>query len=343
MLKEIDRYLYSRVEDKVYHVPKEEFHTAANLHYKTMNVKYMKDKKKITYLRYKVLGTVFSGDTDTTLANTIRMAMYNRYANEKAGLKHGVDFVVFSKGDDFSVLYKPYVSDTFIQSIYDKYFLKKAEGKFEICDTRIGALGQICKYLDFGGPESFKFCSLRSWFTNPYNNEDIILTRNPAKLFTISQYSIKTKKMRTPQYVEYLISQAIDYEKNYPDIELFQVMAKAYRAHAAQFAKFNFNNKEFYYIHKKMRLRAKKKSLSSDAIVFTGNYEVDKTLTYLYDAIGRDKVEDLVYDDYWQNVQCIQQSRTPLTKQLEIEYVNDQINAEFDIEELKSLVGLNKF
>lgn len=341
-LKAIDRYIYNRIKDKVYHVPKEEFELISNLHYKTMDVKYIINNKKHTYMSYKVLGTVFSGDCDTTLANTIRMALYNRYANDKAGLKYGEDYIVFSKGDDFSVLYKPSVSTDLIKSIYNTYFLSKPEGIYEICDTRVRALGQICKFLEFGAPNSFKFCSLRSWYKDPNNIEDIMLTRNPAKLYTISQYAIKTKNMTPMGRVKYLQQQAIDLETNYPNLEIFQIMAHAYREHALQIATYYKDKKAKSIMNYYEKLRKSKQRLTKN-YQFTDDPIINRILNSLYDIKEREKVDDLIYNDYWDNVKQREQQITDTLTKEQAEYINQQINAEFDTEELKSLVGVINF
>lgn len=340
-LKAIDRYIYSRVKNKVYHVPKEEFELISNLHYKTMDVKYVVNNHKYTYMSYKVLGTVFSGDCDTTLANTIRMALYNRYANDRAGLKYGEDYIVFSKGDDFSVLYKPSVPDSLIQNIYATYFLTKPEGIYEICDTRVKALGQICKFLEFGAPNSFKFCSLRSWYKDPNNIEDILLTRNPQKLYTLSQYAIKTKNMSPLNRVKYLQQQAIDLETNYPNLDVFQIMAQAYREHALQIALY-YKGRSKTIMNYYEKLRKSKQHLTKN-YKFTDDPIINKILNSFYEVKERKKVDDLIFNDYWDNVKLREHQITEqLTKQ-QAEYINQQINAEFDTEELKSLVGVINF
>jgi hypothetical protein len=341
LLKGLDRYIYNRITDKVYHVPKEEFKLISNLHYKTMDVKYVKDKKKHTYMTYKVLGTVFSGDSDTTLANTIRMAMYNRYANEQFGLRYGVDFIVFSKGDDFSVLYKDSIPNSLIDIIYDTYFLSKPEGSFKVLDTRVGKLGQICKFLEKGAADSFKFCSLRSWYTDPLDPTKITLTRNPSKLYTISQYAIKTKSLSNYAKAKYLIQQAVDYEMNYPGIQIFEIMAKSCREHAYQLLKQSQDQEKKLKTYE--RLLARKKRMDEKQIEFTDRKDINKILMKLFDIKARKKFENLIYVDYWENVKAKENQRYDANTKEEIDYINQQINAEFDIEELKTLVGVINF
>jgi len=341
LLKGLDRYIYNRIKNKIYHVPKEEFEMISNLHYKTMDVKYVLNQKKHTYMTYKVLGTVFSGDSDTTLANTIRMAMYNRYANEQFGLKYGQDYIVFSKGDDFSVLYKDSISNELIDTIYETYFLSKPEGNYKILDLRVGKLGQICKFLEKGAANSFKFCSLRSWYTDPLDSTKITLTRNPSKLYTISQYSIKTKSMSNLSKAKYLIQQAVDYEMNYPGIQIFEIMAESCRNHAYQLLLRSGDQERKLKTYE--RMLAKKKRKDELKIEFTDRGDINKILMKLYDIKARKKFENLVYAEYWENVKARENQRYDANTKDEIDYINQQINAEFDTEELKTLVGVINF
>lgn len=342
-LKALDRYIYNRVWDKVYHVPKNHFRKVANLHYKTMNVKYIDEKKKQkTYLKYKILGTVFSGDCDTTLANTIRMAMYNRFANEQSGLKYGKDFLVMSKGDDFSVLYKEYVKDELIQSIYDRYFLKKPKGNHEILDDRQYGIGQICKFLDFGKPNSFKFCSLRSWYINDTKSH-ITLTRDPSKLFNKALYSIKTKTYNPTQRYNYHIDMAISYMVNYKGIEIFRIMADAHFKEANYIKRnYDLKAKKCEKIkHKEVRSLLRKKEYITN-IPFGYEEDMNRRLKKLLGITGREEFINLIYSQYWEQIKKYESVRKDELNIKELQYVNEQINAEFEIEELKSLVAQNK-
>lgn len=341
-LKALDRYIYNRILSKVYHIPQEEFETIANLHYKTMDVKYHVSGKPRTYMTYKVLGTVFSGDSDTTLANTIRMAMYNIYVNEMEGLKYGEDFIVFSKGDDFSVLYKQRISDTVIRNIYAKYFLEKPEGTFKIYDNRQYGIGQICKFLDIGDLSSFKFCSLRSWYLDE-TYERITLTRDPKKLFGISQYSIKPKQYSKYKLMQYHIQQAVAYQASYKNIEIFDIMARAHIEEAQHIYNLFSNDPDFKKkCDKTFEKLVKAKTKKTEIDFGFGSY-YNCRLTELMEIKGRDTAEDLVYTQYWENMQAKYNIRTEVNTKKEYEFINQQINAEFDTEELKSLVGVTNF
>lgn len=329
-LKEIDRYLYRRILKSVYHIPQQEFLQISQAYYKKMQVKYRDVSKKMhTFITYYVLGTVFSGDCDTTLCNTIRMALYNRYVNDKAGLKYGQDYVVFSKGDDFSILYKPYIKDKQIQQLYYKYFL--TNDKTLLCDNRIYGLGQICKFLDIGALNSFKFCSLRSWYKNMHG--DIVLTRDPAKLFFLSKYSIKYKTYNLKQQLQYHLDMMVSYIINYPGINVFYAMAAA---HAKQFLK----------IYKSLKEKISFKRKSPKINLFIDNYNTinpdiknniqqNKSLFEKYVEFYDCQENEHFYkiqDSYWETMKrlTMTHNKSFTLTQHELDYINEQINNEFD-------------
>lgn len=326
-LKEIDRYIYRRIADHVYHVPKDLFMAISQSIYKGMDIGYYgEDKKFHTMITYYILGTVFSGDADTTLCNTIRMALYNHYTNYKIGYKIDEHYTLFSKGDDFSVLYRSNIPDLNIQQAYDITFLPKPPDETQK-DLRQHGLGQICKFLDIGDPSTFKFCSLRSWYKD---NQHIILTRDPAKLFTLAKYSRKSKCMNNTQLAQYLIEQAIALETSYKGIIIFDTMARIYRQRAAS-------------------LRPDK---AKQIITRTGDsrehYENDllgilpqKTIENIFD-VGHREHQYKIYDDYWESIKQYERVRTRLNTQEELDVINAQIYSEFDYTELEALLPVNK-
>lgn len=300
-------------------------------------------RKVRTYVQYYVLGTVFSGDCDTTLMNTIRMVLYNRYVNDKAGLVYGKDYIVYAKGDDFSVLYKDYVSDEMINKIYYKYFLPKSSGPDEVTDIRQFGIGQILKFLDIGDPSTFKFCSLRSWYKDPFKSE-ITLTRDPSKLFNKALYSIKYKSYNEKQKYIYHIQQAISYITNYPGIDIFKQVAEAH-FERARILKSYYNIKitkkqRFIALKLKEELKLARKERIEE-VEFTDNNCLNRLLYVLFDIKKREKYIDF-YTNYWDQVSKYEKMRTETNTILELKYINQQINAEFDTEELKSLLALNK-
>lgn len=338
----IERYIYSLIEPHVHHVPLTEFQKTAYAAYKIMDVRYNDDNnpaKQKKLMTYHILGTVFSGDCDTTLANTIRMALYNRYVLEKAGYRIGRDYQLFSKGDDFSVLTRPYIPQEHLEIAYYQYFLK-ASPTPDIVDDRVYGLGQVCKYLEFGDPSTFRFCSLRSWFIDQ-QKQHITLTRDPAKLYTLAKFSRKSKNLTLPKFVLYLIDQAVSLQASYKGIDIFDTMACIYITKAASI-----------FSILKTKLTAAQLSIMTNAIAEvkearrTLELELDRQseiphayYKLLYSVGNRKRVIN-IKENYWETVKYIEMARNDDLTQTQLNYVNQQINAEFDLEELKALLAL---
>lgn len=337
-LKRVDHYIYRRVKHAIHHVDPELFERIATAPYKRMRLRYPNHAthKLETLLQYRILGSVFSGDTDTTLGNTIRMALYNRYVNDKAGLVFGRDYVCFAKGDDFTVMYKPYVTPSFIRSAYYKYFLP-AHPDPSKPDTRVFGLGQVLKMLDFGDASILKFCSLRAWFVDA---EHIVLTRDPAKFMGLSQYSRKTKTMNPAQRAQYCLDQADAIRQCYSGLHYFEAMAEAYEAAAARIAQQNgITRRQLDNVRRRTALRAAKHDrvqrkqatkLASD------EGEIDRLL---YAIKYRHTVYNMANATYWEMMQLIERKRTKPLTETQLALVNQQIDAEFSVEELRSRLG----
>lgn len=333
-LKEIDRYIYKRVKDKIYHVPQKDFLQESQKLTKTMDITILDPltKQKRTLFTYTILGSVFSGDADTTLCNTIRMALYNRYVNEKAGFRYGIDYVVFSKGDDFTVMYKNHITNKQIEQAYYKYFLRSNPDPTQP-DDRIYGLGQVLKFLEIGGPEIIKFCSLRAWFKD---ESHIYLTRDPKKFVKESKYSRKTKTMTEYQRYQYLTDQADAIRKQYNNIKYFEQMAEIYEQHA-QLIKIrmgiNFKILKQQYDKKQLRLQNRQEQNSRKTIDFDKYYEK------YYNTQGR-RTFIKIQESYWETMQKIEKAHTKTLTQKEADYVNKQIRMEFSEHYLKALLGL---
>jgi hypothetical protein len=330
LLKEIDRYIYRKVMDSVYHVPKDLFQMISQSYYKSMDIMFMDETRKLTkMMTYHVLGTVFSGDCDTTLCNTLRMALYNHYTNEHGGLKYEKDFKLFSKGDDFSVLYRSHIPDTLIRRLYNDTFLPNLEDTSQP-DTRHERLGQICKFLDIGGPADFKFCSLRSWFKD---DQHIILTRNPSKFFNLSHYSRKIKSMNALQRKQYLYDQALALERSYKGIKIFDVMINAYRQAADKIP-----------IPPKLINKVIKIKQGDNRQHFNENLHQNPTQLdpILYDIQHREK-QYKIGENYWETMQKVERARETRETPQQLQRINEEIEKEFSSEELAALLSVNKY
>lgn len=341
MLKEIDRYIYQKVADSVYHTEmasswKKLFLYFSQSYYKTMNIEYIDEdsKKKKTMMTYSVLGTVFSGDCDTTLANTIRMALYNRYVMDKAGFTYGQNYVAFSKGDDFTVMFNPtLITDNQVEEAYWKYFLTKPTGEFKNYDDRIFGIGQICKFLEFGQPNSIKFCSLRAWYVNKQCTK-IRLTRDPKKFLTLARFSRKMKSMPTPNKIIYLQDLAKALQASYKGLDYFDTMAYMYCLRAkALWTENNIPNSVVQAIRTKMQ------NVTGDKrTTLPTNDESDELEMPKYNVQLRQNAYK-IEDSYWETMKKIEKvSNRVYTKEMN-DIVNLQINAEFDPQELSTLLA----
>lgn len=324
LLKEVDRYVYNRIKHQVYHVPTEVFEIVSNAYYKVMEVLLNVNGKKKNLLTYAVLGTVFSGDCDTTLMNTCRMGLYNWFTNEKAGLQFHEEFLCFSKGDDFTNMYKATTNLDKVKDTYDKYWLKKpspTSAAYDGLDERIMGLGQILKFIEFGPPNAIKFCSLRAWYTD-YNTQHIYLTRDPGKFTTLSKYSRKALHMTSTQISEYCIEQAVAILAQYKHIKYFEEFARQYLIAAKRFS-------PKYY----------------KRILYKGRTDKRKTLPLeitSYDGYNRQPRENAVriVGTYWETMQKIERGQYATLSETEARIVNEQLEAEFPTYEIRLLTGL---
>jgi hypothetical protein len=338
-LKEIDRWLYQQIADKIYHVPKEEFLYISQQIYKTMVVQYIEDKKKKNLFEYDILGSVFSGDCDTTLCNTIRMAMYNIYTNEKAGLKYGKDFIAISKGDDFTIFYKPYVPNSLIQAAYDKYFIR-AEN-VDTSKPQIYGLGQILKFLTIGDASTISFCSLKAIYTD-VSETKIILVRDFTKFDHISRYARKIKNIQGKQRVAYLQQQAISLRATYGGIEIFETMAQAFDLAAYQYAQYLAKGNEKLadkICYDSLKLVQKYIKYMKEMIPQESDI-LENEIDYLLYDIGKTKHFYQIQGDYWTTMKRLQEKVSyNLTKQ-EYDYINQEIDQIMSIHYFKAGMGL---
>jgi hypothetical protein len=330
-LKEIDRYLYRRVADKVYHVDKQQFLHISQQYYKKMSVNYLDKKRQHCMFKYKILGSVFSGDCDTTLCNTMRMSLYNLYVNEKEGLKYGKDFQLISKGDDFTVLYKNYISDKKINEIYYKYFLKAAP----TTTTQYG-LGQVLKMLNIGPPNTISFCSLLAWYKDIKSNH-IILTRDIRKFDNLSLYSRKIKTLKGTARRDYLLQQAIATLTVYRGIKIFDTLADGYIYAATQVK--TGNEKEFMHaietnteLVRQMRMKIK----TFNVLDFG-----EDTLRTLYNTQPRKETYKMI-GNYWDTMKLLQENYTQNLTPQQLQYINEQTEKVMEIHYFKSRMGLSK-
>jgi hypothetical protein len=190
------------VDWKVYERTKNyELHTD----YKNFEKIYKRDRRIIKcmvrqkgkckeYGSIEVSGKTFSGSPDTTLMNTIRMVMYNRYVNEHlTKLKPYIDYWLWVKGDDVVCFYKDDLEMRLAHSNYLKVFTSKG-------NIQPHGLGQIAKFYKIGNIEDIDFCSINVIKTldNRYK-----VIRNIKSIATKENYSLKAAKYTQEELLEY--------------------------------------------------------------------------------------------------------------------------------------------
>jgi len=280
-----------------------------------------------TLITYAVLGTVFSGDCDTTLMNTVRMALYNLYTNDRNGLIYEYHYIAWSKGDDFTVMYQNEVDIEYAQRGYRKYWLAKAKPNdpsfADVYDNRTFGLGQILKMLDFGGPDSFEFCSLNAWYTN-YITGHITLTRDLKKLTKLANYSRKTKIMNNIEVYQYIVDQVVALQASYKGIQYIDKYCYLLMERAKEF---------LYACDYNMIQKAQKKRRTC------GDTRVTYTLlgaTYMfYNTTPRHTVNKIKHGaTYWETMKEIYNKKEMRLNPAELELVNQQINEKFPANDL---------
>jgi hypothetical protein len=161
----IDHQIYGFLYNNglIDHVDPKVFLAAATAEWRKISLKNTiggSQGKIVSYGSVKVRGKVFSGSCDTTLMNTLRMALYNRYICEvKLQLRPHLDYELLVKGDDVVVLMgNTKLTDNdfaLVKKAYRTVFVDKVDAS----DVTHYGLGQIAKYYKTGGIEQIDFCS----------------------------------------------------------------------------------------------------------------------------------------------------------------------------------------
>lgn len=213
VMRRVDRIIYHSIASKVHHVQVDDFVRAASA-----QIRRIKAEQKLSDAKRKnpnltsdcgkighalVVGTVFSGASDTTLMNTIRMALYNHYTLQvKCHLKLGVDYHLLAKGDDFMVFVKnpnlPY------KKAYDSCWMPKDKKPYDTVYSRYG-IGQILKFLLIGDFSTIDFCST----TVVQDGEDFKIFRRPDRMDPLMHYSRAAVRMTPGQLKQYYIDMAM--------------------------------------------------------------------------------------------------------------------------------------
>lgn len=237
-LKEIDRLIYNYLADHklIHHVDNELFRLASTARLRELKAKRMSNKGVTQMASATILGTVFSGASDTTLMNTIRMALYNMFTLHRKGLTYGRDYQLLCKGDDFMVFVKtPDFNGTPWEDVYMEIWCPKS--KSITTDYEAGALGKIgliLKFLNVGGYETIDFCSTTCIPYDGYSK--FKLARKPNRMDPLAHYSRSAIKFKPPEFKQYLLDQATALQVSHGNMPYYRNYVKAYQYWASTIA-----------------------------------------------------------------------------------------------------------
>lgn len=232
-LKEIDRLIYQYLADNklIHHVDNDEFKRLACAKLRELNAKVFTRQGVRVLGTATIRGTVFSGASDTTLMNTLRMALYNIFTLERAGMVYGEDFKLLAKGDDFIVFVRStqWQGEDF-PSIYARIWKPKPNhAKTDFKDNK-GALGMILKFLNVGDYDTIDFCSTTCI---PYDDHTKFkLARKPNRMVPLAHYSRVALKMKKSELKQYLRDQAYALEVSHGRMPFYHDYAVALYAMA---------------------------------------------------------------------------------------------------------------
>ena len=192
----VDQAIYEYISKRYQlHVPKTIFLKFAMSNISTYVLNSYTNKSKKMVAKFSTLGQVQSGNMDTTLMNTTRMALYCRFTLERIGYRYSRDFEVMAKGDDVVVFYAYYIPNHVINNAFMCTF------ESDINATE-GGLGQVMKYLKLGYIDDIDFCS-----TATFRKRDgrFRIYRQPNRFMLLTPWSETIKEyVQDPEMIKYI-------------------------------------------------------------------------------------------------------------------------------------------
>jgi len=185
----VDFFIYKVVAPYISHVPIDVFLRCATAPTATFKLERNKDP----FFSFTQKGTVQSGNSDTTLMNTVRMVLYIRYCMYLAGQEINVDYKLLAKGDDFVVLCRHQLKNKHVISafytVFSPIFTPNSKTNF------YHGLGMILKFLKIGDINDFDFCS-----THCFERRDgtVRIMRQLERFISLSPYSESVTKFQNP-------------------------------------------------------------------------------------------------------------------------------------------------
>jgi len=194
----VDHKIYQFVQCKITHCTEEEFNFYAFITKRKVSL-YTREKigKCNKFHRYGHIiqdGKVFSGAMDTTLMNTVRMALYNRFVIEEIYGLFPNQYGLLCKGDDSAGFFPRELNQTRMEECYLQVFTKDIRG--------VHGLGQTAKYLKWGDIEDIDFCSTETFYAKSINSYKI--TRKLDRFLTLTAWSRKACKLNDTELKMYL-------------------------------------------------------------------------------------------------------------------------------------------
>jgi hypothetical protein len=194
-----------------------------------LNASIYINKRRVTPFTARIRGTVFSGSSDTTLMNTIRMALYNHFTLHEAGLTLD-DYKLLAKGDDFMFFIKNDHLLAKIKESYSKLWSPKPKdsNSLEQNYCRKG-LGQIIKFLKIGDYTELDFCS-NAVIPYKQNNQQLFrVLRRPERMIELAHYSRKALQYDPGRMKAYFTMLKVMMEKTSGDIPFYRNYLNAYK------------------------------------------------------------------------------------------------------------------
>jgi hypothetical protein len=182
-LKGIDRYIYGLINDKIHHVDPEVFSTKATSRYRKLKANFTLFGKIQTLINITLDATTATGNSDTTLLNTLRVLYALKYVMLKSGYTDD-DYLLLVKGDDFVIFIRAF--DPNIEPTFYQYFSKK-----DVDYNKVYGLGMTLKFLKFGGLQDFDFCSTNLIVEGEGSKFRCKLVRQTNRMYPLLHWSMK--------------------------------------------------------------------------------------------------------------------------------------------------------
>jgi len=183
-----DFQVYKFISNKIKHVNLEVFLHHALMETNRLALEMRQSGGSVEWYGYlEILGQVMSGNCDTTLMNTFRMACYNRFVIERIMQIPRDDYELACKGDDSRIsLHYTVDKDEVVKAYYTVFARANKDKLVKARDIKHG-IGQIMKFLKISDMTDIDFCSTETYWCEGCNSFKI--TRQLKRFITLTPYS----------------------------------------------------------------------------------------------------------------------------------------------------------